>query len=131
MDRTATRSHDTHRRRGGLWRLVAGPTVWAVHFLASYVTAAVWCARATPDALLGPARVAVFGYTAVALVAIGWLGWAGWRRHRAGRQAPPHDEATPGDRHRFLGLATALLCGLSFVAVTYSALGVVVIGTCR
>ena len=98
------------RTRGGLWRLTAGPLVWAIHFLASYVTAAVWCARTMPAASLG---------------------WRGWQRHRAGRQPPPHDEATAGDRHRFLGLATALLCGLSFVAVAYTALGAVMIGTCR
>lgn len=118
-------------RPPGLWWLTAGPAVWAAHFLASYVTAAVWCARAAPGAPLGGARTALFAYTAVALVAIAWLGWRGWRRHRAGRQAPPHDEATVGDRHRFLGLATLLLCGLSFVAGVYSALAVLMIGTCR
>lgn len=114
-----------------MWWLTAGPLAWAAHFLASYATAAVWCARAAPGAPLGDARTALVAYTAVALAAIAWLGWRGWRRHRAGRQAPPHDEATPGDRHRFLGLATALLCGLSFVAVTYSALAILMIGTCR
>ena len=118
-------------RHGGLWRLTAGPLVWAAHFLASYVTAAVWCAQAAPAAPLGAARMALFAYTVVALAAIAWLGWRGWRRHRAGRQPPPHDEATAGDRHRFLGQATALLCGLSFVAVAYVALGAVMIGTCR
>ena len=118
-------------RHGGLWTLTAGPLVWAGHFLVSYVTAAIWCARAAPAAPLGAARTALFAYTAVALVAIAWQGWRGWRRHRAGRQRPPHDEATLGDRHRFLGQATALLCGLSFVAVVYVALGAVLIGTCR
>lgn len=118
-------------RSPGLWWLTAGPVVWAAHFLASYVTAAVWCARTVPGAPLGGARTALFAYTAVALLAIAWLGWRGWRRHRAGHQAPPHDEATVGDRHRFLGLATLLLCGLSFVAVGYSALAILMIGTCR
>ena len=130
MDRHATHA-DGRPRRGGLWRLVAGPVVWALHFLASYVTAAVWCARVAPAAPLGPARIALFGYTAVALAVIAWSGWRAWQRHRAGRQAPPHDDATVGDRHRFLGQATALLCGLSFVAVVYTALGAVVIGSCR
>ena len=119
------------RTRGGLWRLTAGPLVWAIHFLASYVTAAVWCARMMPAASLGDARTALFAYTAVALALVALLGWRGWQRHRAGRQPPPHDDATAGDRHRFLGLATALLCGLSFVAVAYTALGAVMIGTCR
>lgn len=112
-------------------RLAAGPLAWAAHFLASYVTVAVWCARAAPAAPLDGARTAVFAYTAVALAIIAWLGWRGWRRHRAGRQAPPHDDPTVGDRHRFVGQATALLCGLSFVAVAYTAMGAVVIGSCR
>ena len=34
------------RARGGLWILVAGPAVWALHFLLSYVTVAVHCAKA-------------------------------------------------------------------------------------
>ena len=117
--------------RAGLWSLVAGPATWALHFLASYVTAATWCAKAAPAAPLGGARTAVFAYTVVALAVIAWCGWSGWLRHRGGGEAPPHDEPTTGDRTRFLGYATLLLCGLSFVAVAYVALSVVVIGTCR
>jgi len=115
----------------GLWFLVAGPVVWAVHFLASYITAAVWCARAVPAAPLGPARLALFAYTAVALALIAWLGWRGWRQHRAGQASLPHDDPSAPDRARFVGYATALLCGLSFVAVVYVALSAVLIGSCR
>ena len=130
MERHATHAED-RPRRGGLWRLVAGPVAWALLCLASYITAAVWCARATPAASLGGARTALFAYTAIALGIIAWLGWRAWQRHRAGGQPPPHDDATVGDRHRFLGQATALLCALSFVAVVYTALGAVMIGSCR
>ena len=28
-----------------LWRITLGPTIWAIHFLASYAAAAVWCAK--------------------------------------------------------------------------------------
>ena len=28
-----------------LWVLTAAPTIWAVHLLLSYITAAVWCAK--------------------------------------------------------------------------------------
>lgn len=118
--------------RASLWLLTAGPAVWAVHFLLSYVTAAVWCAKAASAAApLGGARVALAVYTVVALLAITWFGWRGLRQHRWGDATLPHDDDTPGDRHRFLGFATLLLCGLSFVAVVYAALAVVVIGTCR
>jgi hypothetical protein len=44
---------------------------------------------------------------------------------------PPHDESTREDRHRFLGFATMILCGLSFVATVYVALPTLLISTCR
>ncbi len=118
--------------RASLWMLIAGPTVWATHFLLSYVTAAIWCAKAAAPAVpLGSARVALVAYTVAALVAIALLGWRGWRQHRWGSAELPHDAASAGDRHRFLGFATLLLCGLSFVAVAYMAIAMSVIGTCR
>lgn len=120
------------RSRGGLWMLVAGPAVWALHFLLSYVTVAIHCAKAERfDAPLAGTGVALWIYTALALLAIGVFGFTGWRWHRRGDESPPHDEPTPGDRHRFLGFATLLLCGLSFVAVVYAAFAIAVIGTCR
>lgn len=120
------------RSRGGLWRLAAGPAIWAVHFLLSYITVAIHCAKAsTADAPLDDVGIALWTYTAVALVAIAVFGGFGWRQHRHEQSPLPHDAATPGDRHRFLGFATTLLCGLSFVAVVYAALAIAVFGTCR
>lgn len=117
--------------RASLWKLIGGPTVWAAHFLASYVTAAIWCAKATGVAApLASARIALATYTAVALIAIAVLGWRGWRQHRWGSASLPHQAASAGDRHRFLGFATLLLCGLSFVAVVYMAIAMSVIGSC-
>lgn len=117
--------------RSSLWLLTGGPAIWAIHFLASYVTAAVWCAKAGRAVPLGDVRTVLVAYTVVALLAIALLGWRGLRRHRWGTARLPHDEASAGDRHRFLGFATLLLCGLSFVAVIYMALVIAVIGTCR
>lgn len=118
--------------RSSLWMLTAGPATWAVHFLLSYVTAAIWCAKAaTVAAPLGTARIALAAYTVVALVAIAGFAWRSWRQHQWGDAELPHDAASAGDRHRFLGFATLLLCGLSFVAVVYVALAMSVIGTCR
>lgn len=118
-------------KQGGLWQLVAGPAAWALHFLLCYVTAAIYCAKAAGAVPLGGARLALWLYTAAALGAIAAFGWRGWRRHRAGRAALPHDAGTAGDRRRFLGFTTFLLCGLSAVAVIYTALAIAVIGTCR
>jgi len=118
--------------RASLWKLIGGPTVWAVHFLLSYVTAAIWCAKSVGVAApLGNARIALAAYTVLALIAIAVLGWRGWRQHRRESVSLPHDAASAADRHRFLGFATLLLCGLSFVAVVYMAIAMSVIGTCR
>jgi hypothetical protein len=123
---------DVRERALELWALAASPTLWAVHFLLSYGTAAVWCAKvAGLGGSLAGARAAIAIYTAVALAAIALVGWRGYRRHRLPGGDPPHDDDTPEDRHRFLGFATALLSGLSAVATVYSALAAVFIGSCR
>lgn len=115
-----------------LWRLTVAPGLWAIHFLISYATVALWCGRLMGrGAPLGAARIAIAVYTAVALGGIAIVGWQGYRRHRLGGSDPPHDFDTAEDRHRFLGFATVLLAGLSFVATGYSALAAVFIGTCQ
>jgi hypothetical protein len=117
--------------RERLWVIPASPVVWALHFTATYVTAAVWCGRwAGPARDLGAAGTAIAVYTAAALLAIGVLGWYGFRAHQYGDGRPPHDADTPEDRHRFIGLATMLLSGLSIIAVVYSALAVWLSGAC-
>jgi hypothetical protein len=114
-----------------LFRLISGPAIWATHFLLSYITAAVWCAKlAGPDGSLAGARVAIAAYTVVAFAGIGIAAWVGWQRHSFEGAALPHDFDSPGDRHRFLGFAMLLLAGLSAVATLYTALAALVIGTC-
>ena len=113
-----------------LGALAAPPLVWAAHFLLSYTTAAIYCAKiATPDGALGPARVAIAVYTAVALTAVAFLGVRGHRRHREGGQ--PHDDDSPISRHRFLGFATLLLSQLSALAIIYVSLTIVFVRSCR
>ncbi|MFN2427246.1 MAG: hypothetical protein ABR587_12455 [Candidatus Binatia bacterium] len=123
---------DLPERTSDLWLLVAAPTIWAIHFLASYITAAVWCAKhAAEDASLAPARLAISFYTIAALALLAALGRGGWTRHRYGESILPHDVDSPEDRHRFLGFATFLLAGLSALAVVYAALAAVLIESCR
>lgn len=115
-----------------LWMLVASPSVWALHFLGSYITVAIWCEKmAGPDKSLGPARAAIWAYTLVAVVVIGATGWGGYKRHAYGHGTLPHDEDTPEDRHRFLGFATLLLSALSLVAVLFEALVLAFFWTCN
>jgi hypothetical protein len=104
-------------RHRHLWLLAAAPAIWMAHFLAAYITAALWCARfGGPGGSLGYVRIAIAWYTVLALAGIALVGWTGLRRHRYGGGAPPHDSDTPEDRHRFLGYATSLLAGLSALA---------------
>jgi hypothetical protein len=119
-------------REESLWRLTVAPAIWGLHFLLSYLTAAIWCAKvAGPGGPLGGVRVAVMAYTAIALVAIAAVGWLGFQRHSYGASLAPHDDDTPEDRHRFLGLATVLLAGLSAVATTYTAIASFFFESCR
>ena len=118
--------------RHSLWLLAASPAIWAAHFLLSYVTAAVWCAKvADPAGSLWTVRVAILVYTVGALAAIAGIGYVGFASHRLGSASLPHDDDTPQDRRRFLGFATFLLSGLSAVAVVYAALVAVYIETCQ
>ena len=118
-------------RKENLWLLVISPSIWVAHFLLSYVTAAIWCAKFTRDGSLGPVRGAIVIYTLLGLAGIGMTGWLGYRRHRFGRAPTPHDFDSPEDRHRFLGFATLLLSVLSGVAVVYGALVVFFIENCH
>lgn len=127
-----TASNVTAESNQSLWFVVAAPLVWAGHFLASYFTAAVWCARyAGPDASLGSARVAIGVYTVVALAAIGLVAALAWRRYRYDDGEAPLDADTAAGRHRFVGSATLLLAALSALATVYSALAAVFVGSCH
>jgi hypothetical protein len=115
-----------------LWRLIVSPTIWAGHFLLSYITAAVWCAKfAGQFGSLGPVRWAIAVYSVLALAGIAVNGWGGWRRHRLGLDPVPHDADTPEDRHRFLGFSTMLLAGMSAIAVLFEALVIIFFKDCR
>lgn len=119
-------------RKESLWLLIVSPTIWAAHFLLSYISAAIWCAKYAPRyGSLEPVRWAIAIYTVVALVGIALNGRSGLRRHRFGSESLPHDFDTPGDRHRFLGFATALLAALSAVATVFAALVVIFFEDCR
>jgi hypothetical protein len=129
---TAAEHDELREERQSLWWLTVSPAVWAAHFLASYTTAAVWCAKvAGPDGSLFGARVANADYTVLALAGIAITGRHGYRRHTFGGTALPHDFDTPADRHRFLGFATVLLSGLSAVATAFAALAAVFFDDCR
>lgn len=122
----------TSEKHQSLWLLTASPSLWAVHFLLSYATVTIWCAKVAGDGgSLAGARIAIVVYTVMALMGIGIVGRMGYRRHKFGQAELPHDADTPEDRHRFLGFATLLLSALSAVAVLFAALVAVFFGTCH
>ena len=126
----AHRSSDTSEAAQSLWLLTISPTIWAGHFLASYITAAIWCAKAGRGADLDWVRLAVAAFTVAALAGILFTGWRGLKRHRFGTGTLPHEFDTAEDRHRFLGFATVLLSGVSVVGVLYVAMPALVFGAC-
>ncbi|EMI41536.1 hypothetical protein [Rhodopirellula sp. SWK7] len=115
-----------------LWWLTFAPLCWAVHFMASYLTTAIYCAKFDPpdgDAL--PVRIAVAVFTVVALTLIAWIGRTGLRVHRMGQATLPHDDDTPRDEQRLIGFATLLLSLLSGIATLYTSLVFVILETCH
>jgi hypothetical protein len=116
-----------------LWAMIVSPTIWAIHFLACYIAAAIFCAKAgTPSVDLATVRWWIAGFTVLALGGIAASGIQAFRLvHFVEGKAAPHDADTIHDRRRFLAYATLLLSGLSFVATLFVALPAVFVGSCR
>lgn len=116
------------RLRVTLWTLIVPPTIWAVHFLFSYLWGAISCAKigALPRF---PALYAAG--TVAALVIIVAAGIIAHVQARVPGDPPPHEESTDSDRIRFIAVSTVLLSGLSFIAVAFTALPVVFLTDCR
>jgi hypothetical protein len=112
---------------GSLLALAAPLLVWAAHFLLSYGTAALHCAKlASAGGSLGAARWLILMYTGAALALVAWQGWRAWVRS--------HGASTPGavlDRERFLGFTTLLLACLGALAIVYAALVLAFVRDCR
>ncbi|MGH6902351.1 MAG: hypothetical protein ACREIR_06385 [Geminicoccaceae bacterium] len=110
--------------------MIVSPTIWAIHFLLCYITAAIVCAKAQED--FGDVRLWIAVFTALAL---GGITYSGARAVRRGgfayARSAPHDADTAADRRRFLAFATLLLSGLSFVATAFVALPALFFETCR
>ena len=113
-----------------LWWIAAAPSVWLLHFLACYLTAALWCEKmAGPEGSLGPARIAIAVYSVVALGIVGTLGWHSYRRHRSG-VTPYHFDNREG-RARFMGITCLLLSAMSAVAILYVSLPAFFVESCQ
>lgn len=116
-----------------LWRVIAAPVVWALHFLFCYVWVAIYCEKAGRTAPLDDPRVVVVIATVMALALIGWSTRHLWSVR--GRSLTDDDfefeHNVPEERHRFLSHVALMLCVLSAVAVIYVAIPVIYLDTCR
>ena len=114
-----------------LWTLFTAPVVWALHFMICYIVVAIYCEKAVLWAIeFGTIRLALVGLTLLALAMIVLSAYLAWRQWGFGSGDPPHDQPTALDRRRFQGFATLLLSGLSFVAVIYVAIPLILIDGC-
>lgn len=114
-----------------LWTLFTAPAVWALHFLACYVGAAIFCEKpGFLSADFGTLRIAIAILTGLSLGMIVLAAALAWRQWGFGTGDPPHDDPTRRDRLLFQGYATLLLSGLSFVAVIFTALPALFIAEC-
>jgi hypothetical protein len=99
-----------------LWTLFTAPTIWALHFLACYITAATYCAKAGAAPFsFETMRLALGAVTVAALGGIVLSAFLAWRQWGFG----------------FQGFATLLLSGLSFAAVLFVAVPLVFIEACQ
>ena len=116
-------------RHRSLFRMVAAPTVWAVHFLLVYATAAIWCAKGWgPE---GTLVALITAFTVVAEVVIGALALEMWRQwDYLDDHDYIHDQPTDEHRREFLGHAGFMLACLSFVAVLFSTFPAWFAGSC-
>ena len=123
--------HLLPRELESLWTLFTAPVVWALHFLACYVGAAVFCEK---PGLLGTdfdnLRLAIAAVTVLSLAIIVIAAMLAWRQWGFGSGDPPHDDSTRRDRLLFQGYATLLLSGLSFIAVIFTAMPALFLTEC-
>jgi hypothetical protein len=116
-----------------LWRVIAAPIVWALHFLFCYVYGAVYCAKAGRDASLDGPTTVIIGATVAALALIALSTHHLWKVR--GRSLTDNDfefeHNTPEERHRFLSHVALMLCGISAIAVLYVAIPMLYLTSCR
>ncbi|MDJ0388099.1 hypothetical protein QMO56_08230 [Roseomonas sp. E05] len=121
-----------NRKHADLWTLLAPPAIWATHFMVCYVAAAIACAKAADIfASLHVLRIIILLVTLLALALIVTAGLQARRHWGFGTDDPPYEQPTAEVRQHFLGYATLLLSGLSFVSVIFVALPALTIADCR
>lgn len=120
------------KTQDNLWTLIAAPTIWGFHFLFSYFLAAYRCApNAEIYRNIGGTRVAIAAVTVFCLLLILLILRRAWREWRSKGGGYENAKDTPEARERFLEFSTLLLALLSFAAVIFETLPILVFWDCR
>jgi hypothetical protein len=115
-----------------IWSLIVSPTIWIVHFLFCYISAALFCAKWADSGDFNTLRLIIVIATLVALggiIAAGAQAVDDWRK--ALDTEWEADKPTLRMRRRFVGRAAFLLAGLSAVGVIFVALTVFFLSSCQ
>jgi uncharacterized membrane protein len=132
-----SRAHNEVERETGhgvdLWRVIAAPIIWALHFLFCYVFVAIYCEKFGRASDLTTAKYWIVAATLIALAGIAWLTMGIWRVRA--RSVTDNDfefeHNSPEERHRFLSHAALMLSVLSAIAVLYVVIPALYLSTCR
>lgn len=116
--------------RKRLWWIVLSPSVWAIHFLACYLTVAIWCAKVDPGTSSGLLLWLVSGYTLVAVGAITAIATSSYRSFRRDDPELAYEFDDPSDRTSFIAFTAFLLSLLSLIATLFTALALLIIRSC-
>lgn len=125
-------SDQTSRKSASLWWIVSAPVVWVIHFLFSYVSAAIFCEKyADASGSAGEIQWAISIYTLIALAAIAVIAWLSSRHRSRPGQTRSHNQSSHDDQRRLIQRSTFLLSLLSAVATIFTALVVYFVGSCH
>jgi hypothetical protein len=105
-------------------QFVAGPLIWAAHFFAMYVAAALYCSS-TSAGNGAPFLTFAMLWTAITVAAL--LGLIAGQLTKAGRRAPDADE---NDGSRFLQRGSIVLGAAALLAVVWSAVPTTMLAAC-
>ncbi len=116
--------------RKRLWWIVLSPSVWAIHFLACYLTVAIWCAKSDSSTITGWLLGMVGAYTLVAVAAISSIAASSYESFRRDDPDLEHEFDDPSDRTSFIGFTAFLLSLLSLIATLFTALALLMVRSC-
>ncbi|WP_081613853.1 transmembrane prediction [Rhodopirellula sallentina] len=131
--RKGIRKHDETKPtpiRERVWWIAIAPSLWAIHFLACYLSAAIWCEKFSSERGNTTLHGLVALYSLIAIVGILCVAWVSYQTLRRGNHAVPYNFDDPAERTHFLSFTAFLLSVLSAIATIFTILAFVLVGGC-